>query len=68
MKRRIAAAAFASALLVSGPVAATASAAPMAGSSDIGCTNGACPQPLKLILDLLGALSSGSAGGGKPAA
>ncbi|MEV0249385.1 hypothetical protein AB0H76_22490 [Nocardia sp. NPDC050712] len=71
MKRRIAAAAFASALLISGPVAATANAAPTTGSSDIGCTstpNPSCPAPVKLLLDLLTALTTGSAGGGKPAA
>ncbi|WP_194816291.1 hypothetical protein [Nocardia sp. XZ_19_385] len=66
MKRRIAAAVFVGALLVPAPVAATATAAPMLGSSEIGCTNGPCP--FDALFDLLGALGTGSAKGGKPAA
>ncbi|MEV6277413.1 hypothetical protein [Nocardia sp. NPDC051832] len=70
MKRRIAAAVFAGALLVPVPLAATAAAATHSGSAELGCTSPSvptCSGPMKALLDVLGLLSSGSAKGGKPA-
>ncbi|ONM48119.1 hypothetical protein B0T44_10700 [Nocardia donostiensis] len=65
MKKRIAGVVIATALVAPLQVGASASAAaaPMLGSSEVGC-NINCPPVLGVVLDLLGALSSGSSGGG----